>query len=255
MSDPPKTTEAIQPKAAPLGDEASADNDHETQLTVERPIGDGHMPLGKVALWIATKGGTIPVTSGDKEQWEAAFDALLNALSSGKVQCVGRRDGEMELIPGEKWVRCPVDYIAAGWHDQNLSDEFYLNNEMYLETHAVFDRVDWPKGICDLLISRVGNGWSDLWVLKSDVAAIWPFAPEAPGTGAPGRPSSMHLVKAEHQSRLERNVALKGVNDEAEQLSNWLTANHPAHPPATRKTIANNIRKEHSCYFSKSPKL
>jgi hypothetical protein len=64
-------------------------------------------------------------------------------------------------------------------------------------------------------------------------------------TGAPGRPTSMHLVTVEYDARWERGDVLDSIGEEAEALSRWLTNTHPTAPKLTAKTIANNLRSEH----------
>jgi hypothetical protein len=64
-------------------------------------------------------------------------------------------------------------------------------------------------------------------------------------TGAPGRPTSMHLIRAEYHARWERGEVLDSIGEEAEALSRWLMNTHPTAPSPTPKTIANNLRREH----------
>ena len=60
-------------------------------------------------------------------------------------------------------------------------------------------------------------------------------------TGAPGRPSPMHLVKLEHARRVKENQAFTGRQDEAEYLESWLKEQFPTLPPLTAKTIRNRL--------------
>ena len=85
-------------------------------------------------------------------------------------------------------------------------------------------------------------------VLKSDIAKFWP--PDAePETvvefrsGAPGRPSSMHLVEAEFSARCTRNEVEATLAEEAMVLAAWLRNKHPNSPPLTAKTIKNKLRE------------
>ena len=61
-------------------------------------------------------------------------------------------------------------------------------------------------------------------------------------TGAPGRPTSMHLIKKE----FERRAAAGSLDDQlaavAQSLVNWLKETHPAEPQLTPKTVENNLR-------------
>lgn len=69
---------------------------------------------------------------------------------------------------------------------------------------------------------------------------------EAPAaTGAPGRPSGMHLVEREHARRCAEGRALGPVAQEAAELAAWFRRAHPDAPPPTAKTIENRIRSAH----------
>ena len=69
--------------------------------------------------------------------------------------------------------------------------------------------------------------------------------PTVPETGAPGRPSSMHLIKPEFQRRADAGLLEKSLNKESQALVAWLNATHPAMPPLTPKTVANNLREDY----------
>ena len=73
-------------------------------------------------------------------------------------------------------------------------------------------------------------------------------------TGAPGRPTSAHLVKQELQRRADAGELCEKLNQEAEHLSRWLVANHPRAAPMTPKTISNNFRATYSDARKPCPK-
>lgn len=73
-------------------------------------------------------------------------------------------------------------------------------------------------------------------------------------TGAPGRPSSMHLVKREHTRRLGASEAEATVRAEAACLADWLRRTHPCAPPLTTKTVENGIRDRHRRHKEEAPK-
>jgi hypothetical protein len=83
--------------------------------------------------------------------------------------------------------------------------------------------------------------------LQSDVAALSQQlnALDSLRTGAPGRPSLMHLVEAEHQRRASRHATETSVRKEAQSLAQWMHDTHPSARPLTAKTIENKIRARH----------
>jgi hypothetical protein len=64
-------------------------------------------------------------------------------------------------------------------------------------------------------------------------------------SGAPGRPTSRHLVEAEFRRRAERGQVKHRLGLEAETLSQWLREQHPKAPKLTKKTIENFLRSEY----------
>jgi hypothetical protein len=63
--------------------------------------------------------------------------------------------------------------------------------------------------------------------------------------GAPGKPSAIRLVEAEHKRRLDCGQALTRVSKEAAHLKAWLDGKYPDAPRTTAKTIENRIREAH----------
>jgi hypothetical protein len=61
------------------------------------------------------------------------------------------------------------------------------------------------------------------------------------GTGAPGRPSSMHLLLDEAKRRLAEGKLVGTQEEEAKSLLAWLATNHPEAPRPGLKTITNKL--------------
>lgn len=70
----------------------------------------------------------------------------------------------------------------------------------------------------------------------SDVPAEFTYL-----TGAPGRPTSMHLLKPEMRRRFEGGEQLPTMKAEAESLSQWLSKAHPEASPTKPKTIQTKL--------------
>ena len=201
------------------------------------PDGDGHMPLYCAAQWIATQGGTLNFAPENLSFWRPAYADLIAAIAAGKVHVFGARNGEREPVAGFNFMDCLVDYT---WDSTPVN--LVSSNETYLRSYAYIDAEHWRRGFDDALVSRRGVHWSRLMVKKRDVRKQWPFsAKELSKSGAPGRPTSMHLVMAEFERRVDQNALLTTVTEESQSLADWLADNHETAPRLTAKTIKNKI--------------
>lgn len=69
-------------------------------------------------------------------------------------------------------------------------------------------------------------------------------APPLPETGAPGRPSSMHLVLLKFRERAEANELETSLAREAATLAAWFRKEYPKKQPLAPGTIENKIRSD-----------
>ena len=208
-----------------------------------KPDGAGYMALYCAAQWIATRSGTLEINPLDEGLWREAFKDLLDRIASEDVKVVGVRDGatEPEHISGIHFASCPVHYPFS-----DLRWDLILSEELCLVSRPYIDDEHWRGGFNDCLEDRRGVRWGRLMVLKADVARCWPFAGALDyRTGAPGRPTSMHLVEQEWRDRWQRGDAETGIGAEAEALAEWLRTEHPDTPQLTPKTIKNRLRHKH----------
>ncbi len=89
--------------------------------------------------------------------------------------------------------------------------------------------------------------YSDVKFLRSDVMGVWSPSSEDESSGAksrsgaPGRPTSMHLVEAEFRRRMSEGVVEPTTEAEAIVLKSWLEKVHPGETPLTKKTIQNRL--------------
>ena len=60
-------------------------------------------------------------------------------------------------------------------------------------------------------------------------------------SGAPGRPSSVHLVKAEYERRYKAGTLEKETAAVARSLRSWLIHEYPSAPQLTEKSIKNKV--------------
>lgn len=205
------------------------------------PEGDGYIPLGCAAQWIATEGGTIDFDPSDNTVWGPAFEQLLGAVASEKVRVVGLKSGARERVSGYHFAGCRVDYPFA-----ESSIDLILSDTVYLRCYPYIDEEHWRNGFDDALISRHKDHWTQLMVEKGDVRERWPFQSLAPmASGAPGRPTSMHLVVAELDRRAGNGEMKESVVAESKDLSQWLAKVHADKPQAKPKAIETGIRARH----------
>ena len=61
-------------------------------------------------------------------------------------------------------------------------------------------------------------------------------------SGAPGRPTSKHLVLAEYLRRAEAGESCSSITEEGKALSAWLSATHSLLTPMMPRTVENTIR-------------
>ena len=211
-----------------------------------RPDGPGYFQLYCAVQWIATRGGVQDFDPTDNKIWQEAYDELTARIASGHIGVTGIQGGMREKIEGHIFASMRVDHPFL-----ETPLDLILSNELYLSSYPYVDDEHWKNGFDDSLQSRDGVRWSKLMVLKSEVAQFWPFSAETPSappafrTGAPGRPTPMHLVVAEHGHRLANGKAESSVVAESEQLVLWLKKNYPDIPALTAKTIRNKISAEH----------
>lgn len=210
------------------------------------PRGPGYMPLCGAAMWIATKGLLVEIDPYDEAAVTAALEELADQLLSGDIRVVGYRDGKPDLVPAHLF-SCPIAYLPSAVGEERAASE-----QIVLRSWAYDDDASWADGFDDCLADRSQTYWGLLRVNRADIWKLWPFddirraeALALTRTGAPGRPSGMHLVLAEHQRRMASGEALRGLSDEASCLANWLARTYSMVPQPSTKTIANKIGPAH----------
>ncbi len=211
-----------------------------------RPEGGGYMPLYCAAQWIATEGGAIDFDPLDTDRWRHAYDRLLARLASEEVKAIGFRNGRNEPLPGYRFAGIEVAYPFV-----DTPIDLIMSDALHLQSYAYTDEQHWRDGYDDSLEQHRGEKWSRVMVLKADVAAIWPFGATTGRdisdasqyrSGAPGRPTSSHLVAVEFDRRAAAGLVEPSLSKEAAALAAWLKSSHPSAPPMTEKTIRERIR-------------
>jgi len=205
------------------------------------PHEPGYMPLFCAVHWIVAEGGARAATAADEALWLAAFKALADRIASEEVKVIGFRNNITEPVDGIHFASCPISSPFSG-----PSAEMMFGRKPYLMSYPYLDDEHWRNGFSDSLEGPAGPLWHMLQVRKADVAAYWPFRPERESgsdsrphmrSGAPGRPTSMHLVEAEFERRRSAGSLEPTVTLEAERLSDWLRVAHPQVPQLKPKSI------------------
>jgi hypothetical protein len=139
-----------------------------------RPEGADYMPLTAAAHWIASKGGTVSIGSGE-EFWKPAFDDLLGRITSPEVEVIGRRGSGNESVAGHLFARIQIAYPYS-----ELPVRMILGDDSYLDCYPFVDD-EWHRSVNDKLYvsGREEPPWTHLQVRKSDIRRFWPFKASA----------------------------------------------------------------------------
>ncbi len=209
--------------------------------------GPGYMPLSAAVQWITTRGGMLDV-GHDPAAWDDAYRELIDRIASSEVAATGKefRSGRSESLDSALFSDLEVHHLFSSEELDHADDD-----ELYLWATPYVDREHWRAKFSDDLRQRRKTIWSKLVVSKADVVKWWPFEiaheidPGPPRTGAPGAPSTMSYIVAEHDKRCDDNVADNSVGREAKHLKAWFENAYKGWPCATAKTIENRIRERH----------
>jgi hypothetical protein len=145
---------------------------------------------------------------------ERAASAIVSLLSSGRLTAATERGH----VPSDAWSRWTPD-----WWRNELGP--LLNPGLYRHIRVERQAVT--------MASRPTG--------KSEIA----YKDELDRSGAPGRPTSIHLIHAEHERRLDAGFSLEKVSAESRYLEGWLASTHPKMPHAGAGAIENAIRLRH----------
>jgi hypothetical protein len=201
------------------------------QGSILKPSGPANLSLLAIKERYQKEHDTFP---RDAISVEAARQELWYALDEAAVQAFGinTETGKRESIPDYKW----HDLVSVNNQGRDVV--------RYREGHGVS-----------------GRGYDDLAFRSRSIVAKWPtnlieerVVPAVYASGAPGRPTSINLVRAEYEARWQRNEVKKEIGAEAEVLSKWLALKHPGAPQLTAKTIRNNLGREHRQHWQDARK-
>lgn len=198
------------------------------------------LSLKDAAAYVATRCGVTV---------DEAQEALRHAFVDGDLRASGLRQryrGDDEMVWPElnHWRKATID-----WEKSNVT---WRNSSAIAPTH-----------LHDVRIDRVQLDW---WLKRAareraqvDASTAGP-APSGPASlpdiksGAPGRPTPIHLVTAEHQRRIAAGTAKPSVVEESKDLSQWWESRRGDFPPLKPKGIENHVREAHRAWRAAKPK-
>ena len=207
----------------------------------------GYVPFCAALHWIVTEGGTLSKNLEDFGAWKDSVKRILPLISTGELQIVGRPSsgGPAQTIPSETFAGVLVSHALRDELSIIVGDDPWISCTPYM------DQQHWSSDFNDkLYLSSYGPAnWTHLQARKGDLLREIKFEAGKDAStlsvyksGAPGRPSSKHLIKMEFEARCQRDETAKSVTLEAIALSRWLAETHPSAPQLTPKTIENQIR-------------
>ncbi|MFC1491830.1 hypothetical protein ACFLQ0_04500 [Nitrospinota bacterium] len=158
------------------------------------------------------------------------YDFLPIPIKVGKEFIRKLREGEI-VAKGNNWEDKPNDkqfIVPPSWWAFFRLD---FNNSTATET----DKFRENPSIKNILIFQP----EDVPNLNDTISSpeLDPYK-----SGAPGKPTIMHMVVKEFKARVLRGVCEPGVGKESEALKIWAAQTYPNVPTLTAKTIENNIR-------------
>jgi hypothetical protein len=206
----------------------------------------GYVPLCAVLHWIMTEGGKTERNLEDRKAWANCVERLLPLISTGEIEIIGRPStGPFQRIEHQIFAGIPVSQPTQDSFSMITGVDPWISSMLYV------DAEHWNADFNDqLYLFKSGPAsWTHLQVKKADVLREIKFEdrsealePAPYKSGAPGRPSSNNLVKAEFDARCGRGEAAVSLKLEAIALAEWLGTTHPGAPQLTAKTIENQIR-------------
>ncbi|MCK1721274.1 hypothetical protein [Bradyrhizobium sp. 141] len=160
-----------------------------------RPGTAGYVPFCSAVHWVMTEGGQKVQHLEDSQLWKASVEMLLPLMSTGEVQIIGTPSsgGAPKVIEPQIFAGILVSEPMRDSFEMITGDKPWISCIPYL------DEEHWNNGFNDqLYLQRSGPAsWTHLQVKKSDVLREIIFEQSKASiyeTGAPGRPTSMHLV-------------------------------------------------------------
>jgi hypothetical protein len=124
--------------------------------------------------WIATMGGTNEISLRDAGAWKGAADQLVDRISDGSVQVIGRDNEQLMLVlPGVAFASLEVA------HPLSLTFEHVLSETTHASCYFFQDKDEWLRSCNDeyRLAGKARPVWTHLQVNRAQVVKLWPRPP------------------------------------------------------------------------------
>src|SRR5262249_16390264 len=180
--------------------------------------------------------------------WNDSAKKIAPLLATGEIQVIGRpaSGGANQPIPSETFAGVLISHPLR---DEMI--EVIIGNDPWICSTPYVDHQHWSSDFNDkLYLTQYGSaGWTHLQVRKGDVLREFKFEVSTTKhpvytSGAPGRPTSMNLIRLEFEARHDRGECAATITQEAKTLADWLAKAHPGATPVKAKTIKNQLASD-----------
>jgi hypothetical protein len=196
----------------------------------------------EIAEWCSELSGTAERNEAARA---GAYKMLEEDLLAGDFEENGR-SRVLFLFPevlrarmARQWLRDAIDNNYDGKHGRSYLQHCWLPRELFDRWCAKHNLPESPRRFQPQSVDKNELSTEPRQPLSANHEAT---PKESYRTGAPGKPSSAHLVKNELERRGETGQIESNLEKQAKSLAEWLKEKHPNAPPMTVRTIENQIR-------------
>lgn len=157
----------------------------------------------------------------------------MNYIDEFAVKCL--RDSARRILwPSPKW--------GGGFEDATYALNF-VSDDLRRAIRADIERVGTFETAFEISDAIITGFINSKLVSFQNRPQNFPEQQPLPETGAPGRPSSMHLIEAEFEQRHKSELTEKSLAAEARHLEAWFRKTYPDQAAPRARSIENGLRK------------
>lgn len=190
---------------------------------------DGELPFmtpEQVQGLLQEEASLVAAYGSHRVRWTAVTEWIKRECEAGDVGALIIHEGRRVAVPTDIWPS----------PDRIIQMNLWENGTAILKFYGGGGAMRDIKGGV-LINSAELNGSLAQRLVGTDEVSSQPLR-----TGAPGRPTSRHLVEQEFKVRANAGRLEDTLADEAAFLSRWLQETHPNAAPMTERTVQNSIR-------------